>query len=481
MSWCSQGPCRRLRLAALLCVLAGIHAGAASAQSLIEAARSAYEKNPRLAAERARQRATDEEVARAYSAHRPVVTGTADVGYQHIETRPPLLADGTVHPRGYAVTASQPVFRGFRTVNGVRVAEATVKAGRETLRTVEQSVLLEAVTTYMDVVRDQATVRLRENNVVVLDKELRAARDRFNVGVVSRTDVAQAEARRAAAVSALELTRANLQSSRAAFERTVGYEPMTLRDRTQPYAKLPKSLDAAIAITSQEHPSVVATIYNEAAARSNIDLIRGELLPSVRLDASHSRRYDTSNVTEEQEVTTVTGRLTVPLYEGGEVHARVRAAKHTHIGRLQQVEQARNEMRAATIAAWSQLIAARAQIESDRVQVAALETALAGVRAEERAGQRTLLDVLNAELEALNARVQLVVDDRNVVVASYAVLAAIGRLSIEALGGSDIAYDAEENYEIVHRKWWGLSITHADGRREQHDLWPGKDTKKVRR
>ena len=461
----------RSGVAGLLGLLVSYDPAAVSAQSLSEAVIGAYQKNPRLDAERARQRATDEEVARAHAGYRPTLSGSADVGYQHTETDPRLPSDGKVHPKGYSINASQPVFRGFRTINGVRVADAAVAAGRETLRAVEQSVLLEAITAYMDVVRDQAFVRLRESNVEVLDKELRATRDRFNLGVVTRTDVAQAEARLAAATSALDLTRANLKSSRAAFERTIGFAPMRLREGSKPFGKLPASHDEAIAIALREHPSVVAATYNEQAAQANIDLIRGELLPSVRVDAAHTQRYDPSRTTDESEVTTVTGRLTVPIYEGGEVYARVRQAKHTHISRLQQVEQARSEVKAAAIAAWSSLVAAQSQTQSDRVQVAALETALAGVRAEQVVGQRTLLDVLNAELEALNAKVQRAGNERNLVVASYAVVAAIGRLSIASLGAPDIAYDPHENYEVVHRKWWGVDITYANGHRERHDLW----------
>lgn len=459
---------RRSALAGLL-ILSGVVPVAG--QSLTEVVRSAYGKNPRLDAERARQRATDEEVARAHAGWRPTVSATADVAYQHTETKPGLASDGTVHPKGYALNASQPVFRGFRTVNGLRVAEATVGAGREALRAVEQSVLLEAITAYMDVIRDQALVRLRESNLAVLDSELKATRERFSVGVVTRTDVAQAEARLAAAASALELTKANLKTSRAAFERTIGFPPGRLQEDAKPYAKLPRSLDEGIAAALREQPSVVAAAFNEEAARANIDLIRGELLPSVRLDAAHAQRFDPSRTTDEQEVTTVTGRLSVPIYEGGEVYARVRQAKHTHMSRLQQIEQARSEVRSAVTATWSQLLAARSQADSDKVQVAALEIALSGVRAEQRAGQRTLLDVLNAELETLNAKVQRAGNERNLVVASYTVLAAVGRLSMASLGASDIAYDPEENYEIVHRKWWGLDITYADGHKERHDLW----------
>jgi outer membrane protein len=447
------------------------------AQSLRDVAAAAYKYNPRLDAERARQRATDEEVARAHSGYRPRVSATADIGYNRTDTKPSRGEDGETHPKGYEVNATQPIFNGFRTLNSVRVAEALVRSGRETLRSVEQSVLLEAVTAYMDVVRDQAIVKLRENNVEVLTRELNATRDRFSVGEVTRTDVAQAEARRAGAVSALDFARSNLRTSRANFERTVGYPPRSLADQAVPDRLLPKSLNDAVDITMREQPTIVAALYNEQSARHNVDLIWGELLPSVRLDARYSHRFDPSTSVDENETTTVRGVLDVPLYEAGDTRARVRAAKHTHVSRLQQIEQARTEARAVTTSAWSVLTAARAQLESDQVQVQATRTALAGVREEERVGQRTLLDVLNAEQEALNAQVTLVTTRRNLVVAAYSLLSAVGRLTIVEMGAAELAYDPEAHYHEVRRKWWGISITHRDGRRETHDLW---DTHGVR-
>ena len=454
-------------------------AGPAAAQSLRDALASAYQYNPRLDAERARQRATDEEVARAHSGYRPTVSGSADVSYSRTDTKPPGTGStsGETHPKGYGVTATQPIFRGFRTLNGVRVAEATVRAGRETLRNVEQSVLLEAATAYVDVVRDQNIVKLRENNVDVLSRELKATQDRFSVGEVTRTDVAQAEARRAAAISALDLARANLKNSRATFERVIGYPPSTLVEQKPPNNLLPKSQAEAVEITLRESPTIVGALYTEQAARHTVDVTWGELLPTVSVNASYNHRYDPSNITDESETSTVTGRIDVPLYEAGDVRARVRQAKHTHVSRLQQIEQARTEAKAGSITAWSNVVAARAAIEADQVQVSATATALAGVREEERVGQRTLLDVLNAEQEALNAQVQLVTDKRNLVVASYSLLSAVGRLSIPELGNAEIAYDAEAHYHEIRRKWWGISITDAQGHRRWLDLWETHGTK----
>ncbi len=444
-----------------------------AAETLQQALTAAYKFNPRLDAERARLRATDEEVPRALSGYRPQVFGSADVGYRNTRTRSDNLGTESVetHPRGYGVGLSQPVFRGFRTLNTVREAEAVVRAGRANLHIIEQSVLLEAVITYADVVRDQAVVRLRENNVNVLTRELRATEDRFSVGEVTRTDVAQAQARRSGAVSALDLARANLRTSRAAYERVIGSPPSNLIDPGVPERLLPKSQNEALAIAGQENPNIVAALYREQAARHVVDRIWGELLPEVSVDANYDRRFGQNPGINETEVTEVTGRLTVPIYQGGEVSARVRQAKHTHVSRLQEVEQFRTESQADVVASWSRLEASRAQLISDAAQVEANRTALAGVREEERVGQRTLLDVLNAELELLNAEVNLVTTRRDLAVSAYTLLASVGRLSAEHMGLGVAVYDAEAHYFDVRRKWWGISITHADGRRENLDLW----------
>jgi outer membrane protein len=470
--WFSSRPVRcAVAVTALLAFLGSPITTGARAESLRQALANAYKNNPRLDAERARLRATDEEVPRAISGYRPIVNGTADVAYQNTKTRPGSGADGETHPHGYALNASQPIFRGFRTLNQVREAEATVRAGRETLRNVEQSVLLEAVTAYADVVRDQAVVRVRENNVNVLTRELRATEDRFKVGEVTRTDVAQATARRAGSISALDLARANLKSSRAAYERVVGNPPSNLSEPIPPEKLLPKSVNEAVSLGSRENPAVVAALYREQASRHTVDRIWGELLPEVRVDATYQKRFDTSRLTDEAETTSVVGRLSVPIYQGGEVHARVRQAKHTHVSRLQEIEQARTETQSTTVAAFSRLQASKAQLISDQSQVQANTTALTGVREEEKVGQRTLLDVLNAELELLNAQVQLASTKRDVVVNSYTLLSAVGRLNAQDMALSSTVYDAEAHYHEIRRKWWGVNITHRDGRHEYLDLW----------
>jgi outer membrane protein len=432
-----------LGLATLFAVLNTLGGASVSrAESLLDALAAAYQYNPRLDAERARLRATDEGVAGANSEYRPRIDYRADVGSVTTITRPDLNGNnGTVHPRGHSVELVQPVFQGFQVVNAVNEAEANVRAGRETLRSVEQEVLFAAVQAYADVVRDQEILRLREEGLQFFNQELRATKDRFAVGEVTRTDVSQAEARRAGAVGDVDLARANLKSSRALYEQVVGNQPGTLTFPGLTHRLLPGSIKEAIAISAQENPGVVGALYLEQAARYAVDKIRGELLPNASIEAFYSERWDDSRFVEEREVGSVVGRLNVPIYTGGEVESRVRAAKHTHISRIQEIEQARATAQSDVARAWSQLQGFRAVLESDKVQIESNRTALNGVREEEKVGQRTLLDVLNARQELLLSEIQHAGSKRNVVVATYAVIQHIGRLNVAELGAVATVYD----------------------------------------
>jgi outer membrane protein len=458
--------------AAACLVASGLLASPASAESLLEALAATYGYNPRLDAQRAFQRGTDEEVSRAMSGYRPTISANADVGIERSDTRPSSAQDGVTKPRGYGVDLVQPLFRGFQTYNAVNSAEATVRSEREVLRDVERIVLLQAVTAYMDVVRDQELVRLNENNVNVLTRELKASQDRFEVGEVTRTDVAQAEARRADAVSRLDAARANLRTSRGAFQQVVGHPPSDLAWAPPPDEHLPSSMQEAIAICNNEDPLVVSALYREQAAKYLVDRIRGELLPTVQLEANYTDRFNSSKFVSESEGASLVGRAIIPIYQAGDVSARIRQAKQNHIGFMQQIEQVRSEQQQVLVSAWSQLEAARAQLESDRVAVESNKVALEGVREEEKVGQRTLLDVLNAELEYLNSQVALETDRRNLVVAGYTVVAAIGRLDAAWIGAAANVYDPVVHYKEVRNKWLGLSITYGDGHQEDFQAGP---------
>jgi outer membrane protein len=471
---------------ATIAVLVGavVEAQPSAAETLLDALAGAYQYSPTIDAERARQRARDEDIARAESGYRPDISSTSTVAREKTITRtqslggiPSTSVNSLTSPRGWSVDLVQPVFRGFQTTNAVNASEAADRAGRETLRNVEQQVLLEAVTAYGDVVRDQALVRLNESNLAFLDAELKATRDRFNVGEVTKTDVAQSEARRATGQSSLDQSRANLKSSRAIFEQVIGHPPSHLAQPNPNTKLMPRSLDDAVAIGTKENPLVVQALYSEQAARYSVDQIRGELLPQAQLEASYTDNFDTSEGIDRQQTATVLGRVVVPLYKGGgEAFARVRQAKHVHVSLLQEIEVARSTAQSQVVQAWSQLLGFQAQAESDRASIAANTTALNGVREEERVGQRTILDVLNAQQELLVSQTNLENDKRNILVASYTVVAAIGRLSVAEVGAASQVYDSEVNYEETRRRWWGIDITHDDGRQEHMDVRERRDT-----
>lgn len=439
------------------------------AESINDALSSAYQHNPELHTEQARLRGTDEEVARAQSGYRPDVRLDAEVGSVRSRTDPPSAGDGRTNPYGYSVTLTQPLFRGFRTVNGIRLAKASVLAGRAALRQVEQNVLLDAVAAYMNVVREGAVLRLQSNNLNVLTQQFNATNDRFSVGEVTTTDVAQARARRSAAVSSLNLARANLKTARAEFQRIIGHEPSKLM-RPGTIAKyLPKSQTDALTWALAEHPTIEVALFNEKAARHNVDVIQGERLPEVSLQAQYSQNFNSGAFTDESETSSVFARATVPLYQGGEVYARIRQAKQLVVQRRAELSQSRLLVQSAVISAWGQLEAARAQIVSNQVAVRANRTALSGVREEEKVGQRTILDVLDAEQEFLNSQVALVTSQRDVVVAEYNLLSAIGRLNVSTLPVPTLVYDPVENYARTDRRWRGSTINHPelDNRRIQ--------------
>jgi len=443
----------------------------ASAETLEQALADAYLINPVLNAERARLRATDEQVALAKSGLRPFVSGSADWNYvtQNSEvaggggggdaidlSAAGLTSDGVTHPHGYSVQLSQPLFEGFQNLNAIRQAKSTVQAAREALRTVEQTVLLDAATAYVNVVRDQAIVRLRENDVTVLTEQLKATRDRFEVGEVTRTDVAQAEARRSEALATLAAAQANLKTSRAAYEQIIGHPPENLVTPASIRHLLPSSINEAMTLGDGENPIILAAVYNEESSLYAVQQIMGEMLPEVTLEAQYEKRFDQSKSLKELETTTVTGRVNVPFYQGGGVSARVRQAKETNNQLKKEVEDARLRVHADVIANWGILQSSGPAISSAESAVAANKIALTGVREEEKVGQRTTLDVLDAQRELLNSQIGLVTALRDRVVAEYSLYAAIGRMDAQTLGLPVPYYDPIEHYDIVKGKWFGL-------------------------
>jgi outer membrane protein len=485
---CAEGSWRRCGAAAIACLAMGaiLCACPAAAETLVEALSNAYLINPVLNSERARLRATDEQVAVAISGLRPSISASGDAGFQStdgsfatspqpmctamVQAQEPafcaFLASqpspeaaagfGVTHPHGYAVTLSQPIFEGFQNLNAIRQAKSTVQAGRESLRAVEQTTLLNAVTAYVDVVRDQAVVSLRQTNVDVLTEQLKQTKDRFDVGEVTRTDVAQAQARRSDAITQLYAAQANLKASRATYEQVIGHPPSNLIHPPTIVSLLPSRLEDAMTLGDGENPVILNAVYQEEASLYNVNQIMGELLPQVTLNAQYQQRFDLSTSLKEQETTIVMGRVNVPLYQGGGVAARIRQAKETNNQLKKEVEDARLRVHADVISSWALLQSTASQVKSAQDALEANRIALEGVREEERVGQRTTLDVLNAELEYLGSQIQLVTAKRDRVVAEYSVYSSVGRLDAQSLGLSVPYYDPLEHYDIVKNKWFGL-------------------------
>jgi outer membrane protein len=474
-NWLKRRDCRGLVMSSVCLAALVVASPKLHAETLNDALAQAYRYSPQLDAQRATLRATDEDVARANSGYRPSINAQADVGRQKTEVRPNNGASATTSPRGFTVQMIQPIFKGFRVTNAVNAAEAQVRAGREQLRNVEQQVLIDVVTAYGNVVRDQAILKLRESNLNFLNTELKATKERFAVGEVTKTDVAQSQARVALGQSDLDQAKANLKSSRASYEQVVGVPPQKLAEASANTKLLPKSLEDAIATGTRENPQVVSALYNEQAARYQVDEIRGELLPEAQLEATFTDRFDSSRQTEEAETASIVGRLNVPIYaSGGETHARVRQAKQTHLARIQEIEQARALVQSQVAQAWSQVTGFKAQLESDRAQIEANQVALNGVREEEKVGQRTRIEVLDAQLTLLRAQEALEITKRNIVVGSYTVIQTIGRMSVAEVGAVSTVYDPEAHYQEVRSQWWGIDITHDDGRVEHMDTSRGR-------
>jgi TolC family type I secretion outer membrane protein len=428
-----------------------------------EALALAYNNNPTLQSQRASLRATDELVPQALSNYRPTLTGTASYGRQWSNSvNNPVGGSGTNtgNPGSAGVTLQQPLFRGGRTLAQTQQAENTVLAARAQLLSAEQTVLFNAATAYLNVLRDQAVLDLNVNNEQVLRRQLQAVRDRFNVGEVTRTDVSQAEASLSTATASRVAAEGTLAASRANFVNVIGVMPENLTFPAKPL-ELPKSVQEATAAAGERNPNVIAALYIERAARYGVDLVTGELLPTVSLNGTLQRNFDqlsssTLNRDNATNSASVTAQLSMPLYEAGSITSRVRAAKQTVAQNRQDIlTQKRSAIENAT-RAYNNLLSTRAQIVSFQAAVRANGIALDGVRQENQAGLRTVLDVLDAEQALLSSRVNLVSAQRDATLAQYDVRQAVGLLTAVDLKLPVEQYNVENYYNRVRNKIWGL-------------------------
>ena len=438
----------------------------ASADTLPWALIQAYQNNPQITAQRAAVRATDESVPAALSGYRPRVSATYTGTEQYLETTqraasprlPHVTSQGLVSVHSYGTTISQTLFNGFQTANRTRQAESQVSSARENLRLTEQSILLSGAIAYMNLLRDTAILDLQRSNVEVLQEQLRQVRDRFNVGEVTRTDVAQSESRLAQGRSQLLTAESNLTTSRSSYRQIIGVEPGKLAPG-QPVDRFsPSVLGSAVQEGRARHPQVTVAMFNIDAALFQVKIAEGGLYPTLNLigNAQKTLNSTTSLATLDTLSASVAGQLSVPIYQGGSEYAAIRQAKETLGQRRVDLDNARDVVQQSVVQAWGQLLAAKAQIQSTQAQVDASEIALNGVREEARVGQRTTLDVLNAQQELVNARVAVVTAQRDRVVASYTLLASVGRLSPQVLGLNVPLYDPAIHYHQVRDSWIGV-------------------------
>ncbi|MFM2044567.1 MAG: hypothetical protein RLY86_3143 [Pseudomonadota bacterium] len=432
----------------------GMGAAPAAAQSLEEALAQAYTQNPTLEAQRAQLRATNELVPQARAGYFPSITAQGDVSRVISERG---STDTGFTSESAEIGISQPLYRGGRTAAAVSRSENLVRAQRAGVLNAEQGVLLDAATAYLNVVRDQAVLDLQINNEQVLRRQLEASQDRFRVGEITRTDVSQAESRLARATSDRILAEGVLNASRAEFARLVGVSPAQLA-QPQLTLTLPSSLDETITLAEKNNPRVIAADFSREAAEDTIDQVTGELLPSVAVSGNLSRTWDPSGLGGTRNDTTIVARVTVPIYQGGGEYARVREAKHTARQRRIEVDEALRLVRETAIRAWEGLVTTRASIVSRQEQVNSANIALEGVRQEATVGSRTVLDVLDAEQELLNARVDLARAQRDELVAAFSVLAATGQLTAAGLGLPVQGYDLEAHYNDTRDRLFGLSV-----------------------
>ena len=337
-----------------------------------------------------------------------------------------------------------------------------MSAARETLRVVEQNVLLNAATAYMNLLRDTAILDLQRRNVEVLQEQLRQTRDRFAVGEVTRTDVAQAESRLAAGRSQVLQAESNYVTSRAVYRQVIGVEPGKLAAASPVDRLSPKTLPESISSGRIINPSVTAAMFGIDAQLLQVKINEGALYPTLAVTASAQQNWELSPTILQQTTASVIGQLTVPIYRGGAEYSAIRQAKETLGQKRIDLETARDQAQETVVQSWGQLEAAKAQIQATQAQVSAAEIALNGVREEARVGQRTTLDVLNAQQELVNARVALVTAQRDRVVASYTLLSAVGRLSGTMLGLASSIYEPTTHYQQVRDIWAG--VRNPDGR-----------------
>ena len=414
-----------------------------------------YDNNPTIKAAREETRAVFERLPQAEAGWRPTLFANGNVTSTTGSSDPG--DDDTYLTRAASLNLTQPLYRGGRTIADTAAARDTIRSQIALLENAEQEVLLSAVTAYLDVLRDEAILKLSTNNRSVINRQFDATQKRFEVGELTRTDVAQAEARLAEADSGIITAQATLRSSRATFERVIGYMPENLGFPIT-VLDIPQTLDASIEYADNWNPRVRASQYAHKAAESDVDSQYGNLLPEVNLTGDLTKAYEPSAALDETEGAAIGVVASFPLYEAGAVRSRVRQSKKVSNQRYAQILESKRLTRAQVISAWENLQAARGEVVSRLAQVEASEVARFGVRQEADLGARTVLDTLDADQEVLDAQVALVAASRNDVVALYSLAAAMGVLNPKTLGFAEKVPDYNKEVESVRSNLFGTDV-----------------------
>ena len=435
-------------------------ADVARAESLSDALVKAYQSNPLLNAERARQRATDENVPQALAGYRPQIIASLSAGLQSVRNTlvDNTLQTATLKPWTVGVTVSQNLFDGFRTSNSVRAAELQVRAGREALRNVGQGVLLDAITAFTNVLANQALVEAQRSNVTFLRETLNITQRRLSAGDVTPTDTAQAEARLNRGLADLNAAEVNLAVSQATYAQVIGQSPARLNAPDPIDRLLPGNREDAIAQAHKQHPAVMAASFDVDVASTAVKIAEGGLLPTLTLQGTASRDSDTDTSlgVRRSGQASVGGQLVAPVYDGGVAASQTRQAKQVVSQSRQVLDLIRNQSRTAVVGAWAANVGAKVAVSAAESEVRAATVALDGVRREAQGGQRTTVDVLNAQQDLVAAKARLISAQRDRVVASYTLLSAVGRLDVKTLGLNTPDYLPEVHYHQVRDAWHGL-------------------------
>ncbi|MGA7487926.1 MAG: TolC family outer membrane protein [Xanthobacteraceae bacterium] len=441
-------------------VLVALSPRAASAETLADALVRTYRDNPQLNAERAHLRGTDETVPQALAGYRPQIMAILTGGLQQVRVLFPdnTIQTATLRTWTIGLTVSQTIFNGFKTANSVRQSEAQVLSGREALRNTGQGVLLDAVIAYTNVLANQSLVEAQRVNTTFLGETLDTTKKRLDAGDVTPTDVAQSEARLSRGRADLNAAEVNYAIAQAIYAQVTGAPPGRLAPAVPVDRLLPHSREDAVAISRKEHPAILAAMYDTDVAQFGTKIAESSLWPNLSVQGSVQRQWenDPTLSAKGNDIASILGQANVPIYDGGLAASQIRQAKEIAMQARIVLELIRNQTQTAVIGAWASHEGAKIALAAAESEVRAANVALSGVQKELQGGQRTTLDVLNAQQDLMLARARLIGAQRDRVIAAYALLAAIGRFDVKTLHLNTPDYAPEVHYHQVRDAWGGL-------------------------